>query len=353
MFTLLAFALAALALAFVLAPMAIARPSEAGAPAEARFYRAQLDEVRREAERGDLSQDEAEGARAEAARRLLRLDSRAEEATIAAKGPSRALAFAVCLLAVGGAGALYRHIGSPAAPDLPLAARSQEIRDNSMAAALAKIEAHLRDAPDDERGWEVIGPVYMEAQRFEDAAHAFREALRLKGASPALSLRLGEALVSASGGKMTPDAIQAFSDVLQRAPKDPEARFYLALAAEQGGDKDKAAALLAALAADAPKDAAWLPAVKDELAKLGGAAAPAAAQDQGAMIQGMVEGLAKRLAANGGSAEEWGRLIRAYVVLQRPADAVKALADARRAYAADPAALAGFDALAGELKIAQ
>ena len=353
MFTLLAFALAALALAIVLAPLVIARPTEPGASAEARFYRAQLDEVRQEAARGDLSQDEADGARAEAARRLLRVDSGASEAPAPAKRPPRLLAIAVSILAVGGAGALYFLIGSPAAPDLPLAARSEEIRDSSMAAALAKIEAHLREAPNDEKGWEVIGPVYMEAQRFDDAAHAFREALRLKGASPALSLRLGEALVSASGGKMTPEAIQAFSDVLQRAPKEPEARFYMALAAEQGGDKDKAAMLLAALVADAPKDAPWLPAVKDELAKLGAGAAPEGDTGQSAMIQGMVEGLAKRLAANGGSAEEWGRLIRAYVVLQRPADAVKALADARRAYAADAAALAGLDALAGELKIAQ
>ena len=353
MFTLLAFALAAVALAIVLAPLVMARPTESGVSAEARFYRAQLEEVRREAARGDLSQEEADAARIEAARRLLRADSRGSEAMEPSTRTPRIAAIAICLLAIGGAGALYLLIGAPAAPDLPLAARSEEIRDTSMAAAIAKIEAHLRDAPDDEKGWEVIGPVYMEAQRFDDAAHAFREALRLKGPSPALSLRLGEALVSASGGKMTPEAIQAFSDVLQRAPKEPEARFYMALAAEQGGEKDKAATLLAALAADAPPDAPWLPAVKDELAKLGASAAPGGDQGHGAMIQGMVEGLAKRLAANGGSAEEWGRLIRAYVVLQKPADALKALADARRAYGSDPAALAGFDALAGELKIAQ
>ena len=351
MFALMAFALAALALAFVLAPLALGRVAESGAVADARYYRAQLEVVRREAARGDLSDAEAEGARAEAARRLLRLDAAAPSAPAAGEGRARTFAIAICLLAVGGAGVLYRSLGAPATPDLPLAGRTEDVRDASMAEAIAKIEAHLKDAPNDEKGWEVLGPAYMEAQRFDDAARAFRQALRLKGGSAALSLRLGEALVSATGGKVTPEAVQAFADASQRAPANPEARFYVALAAEQSGEKDKAATLFSALVADAPKDAPWLPAVKDELAKLGASAPPSSAQDQGAMIQGMVAGLAKRLAASGGSAAEWGRLIRAYVVLQRPADAAKALADARGAYGADPTALAGLDALAGELKL--
>ena len=54
------------------------------------------------------------------------------------------------------------------------------------------------------------------------------------------------------------------------------------------------------------------------------------------MIGGMVSGLAERLAAEGGSAGEWSRLIRAYVVLGEQQKAQEALAAAEAAYAGKP-----------------
>jgi cytochrome c-type biogenesis protein CcmH len=45
------------------------------------------------------------------------------------------------------------------------------------------------------------------------------------------------------------------------------------------------------------------------------AAAELSPEDQQAMIGGMVAGLADRLATEGGTAQEWARLIRAYGVL--------------------------------------
>jgi cytochrome c-type biogenesis protein CcmH len=71
--------------------------------------------------------------------------------------------------------------------------------------------------------------------------------------------------------------------------------------------------------------------------------------ERDATIRGMVEGLAARLATNGGSLEEWSRLVRAYTVLREPEKARAALGEARKAFGADAAAMAGLDALAGEL----
>jgi cytochrome c-type biogenesis protein CcmH len=242
-------------------------------------------------------------------------------------------------MAIVAATALYRWTGAPGLPDLPLAARADAIKDQGLALAIARIEAHLKEAPDDEKGWEVLGPAYMQSDRFADAARAFREALRLKGPDRQLTLRLGEALISAEGGKVTAEALQA--------------QFYVALAAAQNGETDKALALFAALEASAPKDAPWIGAVRDQLAALrGGQAARSGGGDQASMIEGMVKGLADRLATKGGSRDEWLRLIRAYVVLNRPDAARTALADARKAYASDADALAAFDAIARELKIA-
>ena len=66
-------------------------------------------------------------------------------------------------------------------------------------------------------------------------------------------------------------------------------------------------------------------------------------------IGGMVNRLATRLASNGGGVDEWSRLIRAYAVLHEADKAKAALADARRALAPDPNAVASLDALAHDL----
>jgi cytochrome c-type biogenesis protein CcmH len=61
------------------------------------------------------------------------------------------------------------------------------------------------------------------------------------------------------------------------------------------------------------------------------------------MIKSMVERLATRLADQGGSIDEWQRLIRAYVVLGDKDKATAAAADARKALSADPASLKAID----------
>jgi cytochrome c-type biogenesis protein CcmE len=85
--------------------------------------------------------------------------------------------------------------------------------------------------------------------------------------------------------------------------------------------------------------------VRERIAKLGGEApepsasspapSPGAAiaamppAERETMIRGMVEGLAARLAANGGSLDEWSRLVRAYTVLHEPEKARLALGEVR------------------------
>ena len=354
MFALFAILLAVAAIGFVLAPLLLGAPDESSTPLEEAFYRAQLEEVGREAARGDLTPAEAEAARAETARRLLRFAGPPETLGPSAAAPWRRLAVATCLMAVLVGTAVYLHGGAPAAPDLPLAERDDFKEGAAVAEAIKRIEQHLRQSPDDERGWEVLGPAYMQAQRYDDAAAAFRQALRLKGPDVHLSERLGEALISASQGRVTPEVTATFQTVLAAEPANVEARFYLALGAEQGGDKEKALALFTAILNESPKDAPWLRSVRQQIAMLQSApdaTADADPQAQAQMIEGMVKGLADRLQTNGGSTDEWLRLIRAYVVLHRPDDAVKALADARKAYGGDTEAIAAFDALGRDLKI--
>jgi len=72
-------------------------------------------------------------------------------------------------------------------------------------------------------------------------------------------------------------------------------------------------------------------------------------EDQQAQIRGMVEGLAARLASDGGSADEWARLVRALIVLGET-DRARAIAtEAESVFASQPDALALIRAEAANL----
>ena len=63
---------------------------------------------------------------------------------------------------------------------------------------VGQVEAHLEQNPEDGRGWEVVGPVYMRLGRYDDAVKARRNALRLLGPTAEREADLGEALTGAA-----------------------------------------------------------------------------------------------------------------------------------------------------------
>jgi cytochrome c-type biogenesis protein CcmH len=345
----------------VLWPLSRAPARAAEERVEAKFYRDQIAEIERDRERGLLSPEEAEAAETEAGRRLLRTvaappasgDAMGEPALRRRRAASAIALSVVPLIAL----AIYGAYGSPQLPSQPLSARLQaEPQRIDLAAAIAKIEAHLAARPDDGRGWEVVAPVYVRTGRFDDAARAYASALRLLGETAPRLTSYGEALVGAKDGVVSSDARAAFEKALALDPADPKAGFYLAQAAEQDGDPARARGYYAGLIARSPADAPWLPLVRERLAKLpGGTAAETVASlsapDRQAAVRGMVEGLAARLETGGGSPEEWSRLVRSYTVLGERDKARSALDKARRAVAESPPQRDSLDALARELKL--
>ena len=332
--------------------------NDAAPASEAAFYKAQIDEIARDIDRGQLPESEAASARAEAVRRLLAAGAEAPRPAAAPKSRSRLAAAALVVIGVPAiAFPLYAMLGQPQMRDQPLATREPAAQaGDDMEAAVAGVEKHLIAEPGDGKGWAVLAPVYMRLERYEDGAHAYSEALRLLGEQPGLRAAYGEALVAAAGGVVTDKAREAFGKALAGDPSLPQARFYLALATEQDGRTADAIHAYEALVADAPPGAVWAGAVKSRLAALKGEPQSATAQapalgspEQKAMIEGMVTRLAGRLATNGGSLDEWARLIRAYTVLHQADKAKAALADARKALAPDSSAVANLDALARDL----
>ena len=350
-----------LAVLVALWPLAFRRARPPEAASEVGFYQAQLAEIDRDVDRGQLAQSEAAAARAEAARRLIA--ATASEAAGAAGGDDlkrRRVAAVLILIAIPlTALGAYGLLGRPDLPDAPLAERKADVASpEALEAAIAKIEAHLAATPDDARGWQVLAPVYMRMGRYDDAAKAFRQLLRLEGENGGRRADYGEALVAAAGGAVTSDARSEFDKALTDTPALPKARFYLALAVEQDGDTKKAIEQYQSLLDDSKGNAPWVSAVKSRLAKLKGEPAPpevatagveGMSADQQQMVRGMVERLATRLAKSGGGAEEWARLIRAYSVLHEKDKAKETLAAARTALAGDAKAGAGLAALARDL----
>lgn len=374
------------------ADAATAGPGEGATRAAASaVYRDQLAEIDAEHGRGLIGDAEAEAARVEIARRLLA--AAGTDGRTAVGAPVRgSLGFATMLVAVAlplVAIATYLAIGTPGQPGLPHASRVAPPGTAPIAQLVAQVEERLRQHPEDGRGWDVIGPVYMRLGRFREAADAYQRALRLVGESPDRLAGLAEAHVLASDGVVTEAARTAYARLAQLAPERMEPRFWLAVAAEQDGRFEDAAAAYAKLLSEGDEAAGWRPTVVERWraarTKLGQATdpppagkdapstaskdatvaskgkAPALAKEhvdaaetmtpdaRRQMIEEMVAGLDKRLSQDGRDLEGWQRLIRTYAVLGRRDDALAALKRAQAALAQEAASLEVLGALAKSL----
>ena len=325
------------------------------------LYKAQLAEIERDEAQSLVAPEDAKGAKAEAARRLMAAEAPGEPAPAASPKRVWLVSIAVLIFVPVLAISLYARIGHPELPDAPLSARlNTPPARMDLAVAIAKIEAHLVQHPDDGRGYEVLAPVYLRMGRAGDAVHAAHEALRLLGSNAERQELYGEALVSGANGVVTAEAKQSFEEAAAKDPSAAKAYFFLGLAAAQEGDRARAREIWGKLVAGAPQDAPWAQALRERMAALGAesgesqngvTASIEALPEAGQMnaIRGMVDRLAARLAQNGQDLEGWLRLVRSYTVLHEADKARSALIDAKRNLAGDPDAIARIEALAREL----
>jgi cytochrome c-type biogenesis protein CcmH len=377
--------LTAIVLFVLLRPLASAGSDDRSADAfDSAVYRDQLGEIESDRARGLIGEEEAEAARVEIARRLLTADSKAKAVggisgdAVRVRTATIAVAAALPLLALG----LYLVYGSPRLPDQPLAARLQDpSSDQNLEALVARVEARLREHPEEGEGWDVIAPVYMGWQRYADAADAYAQAIRLLGESAKRLSGQGQALVLANNGVVTEEARRALERAVALDQTLLEPRILLAIAKEQDGQYQVAVEDWRALLDKAPKDAPWREMVEKKIATAeahlsgkpvaeaddGPSQAPgpqsqqdpsaadvAAAQNMSpaerqAMIERMVQGLASKLDQDGSDLSGWLKLVRAYSVLERKDDALKALERAKTAFSGNTQALQQLDQLAAEL----
>lgn len=392
---------AAVVLPLVMALRAARGRALSGAASDIGVYRDQLSEVDRDLARGVLTDAEAEAVRTEVSRRLLEADRRAKEEGAESAGQIWPAAILVVASVVAGGLWLYSSLGAPGYPDLPMAERLAAL-DEAAANRMSQVEAEaqaapnmptipqgdarflelmdrlratLQERPDDLQGLTLLAENEARLGNFIAAREAHQRILSIKGdEATEIDLLMGiDIMVFGAGGYVSPEAEALIRQLLAMAPENPAGRYYAGLVMAQNGRPDRAFPIWRRLLEGSPPEAPWVPVIRAEIAGIAAAAGvdyqppplpgPSAAdmaaadamseEDRQEMIRGMVEGLAARLASEGGPPEEWARLITALGVLGETERAGAIVAEARDVFGGSAEALQLIDSAAARAGISQ
>lgn len=398
MFWIVTVALCAVVITLMARAVLHARTSGASeAEYDLQIYRDQLAEVDRDLARKVITDEEADQIRTEVSRRILDAD-RKREADTAPQAAGRATGPLLALLAVLTIGIsywTYISLGAPGYGDLPHQARleaAETIRANRPSQADAEAQAaearselpdlptgpndpdylelvdRLREAvaarPGEVRGLRLLASTEATLGNYAAAHDAQQKLVDALGADAQAEdfANLADMLILAAGGYVSPRAEQALAQALRLDPENGAARYYSGLLYAQTGRQDLTFRLWERLLAESPADAVWVPPIRDQIEEMAMRAGvnyelppeaapsgPSAAdianaqdmspEDRQAMIQGMVQGLSDRLATQGGTAQEWGQLIRALGALGNSDGAKAVYAQAQIVFQEDRSAL--------------
>lgn len=397
-------ALAGVVVVAIMAPFlrgGAVRAADTPAMHDLRVYRGQLEGVDRDLTRGIIAGDEAARLRLEIGRKVLEADRalqrEAGPVTRSVSAPVMAAVLAVLAVAAFG---LYQWLGVPGMPDEPIAAREAEAQrayaarpsqaeaeataaktmpappppDPEYAALVEQLRAAVAKRPDEPQGFALLAEHEARLGHPVAAEAAMRRLIALRGPQATADdhARLAGLMVEAAGGVITAESEAELAQALRMDPGQPQARYMQGLLMIQNHRPDRAFPIWRALLEEGPADAPWAAPIRrviTDLAWFAGepdyqppaenalpgpdAGAMAAAQtmseaDRQQMIQGMVANLEARLAGQGGTAQEWARLIGALHVLGNDAHAREILTEARGRFAAVPDALAAINAAAAQ-----
>ncbi|CUJ89686.1 cytochrome c-type biogenesis protein CcmI [Ruegeria denitrificans] len=377
---------------------------EPAAAYDLRVYREQLAGVDKDLARGVIGEADADRVRTEISRRILAADAQVQ-ARVDRTGPplwASVTAFAViALVVVGGAVWMYRQMGAAGLPDQPLSQRLEQAEilraerpsqteaeaaappaqlpplDESYANLLNQLRDTVAARPDDLQGHILLAQHEANAGNFPAAYAAQQRVIELSGDDiPADAFsHLAEMMILSVSGYVSPEAEEALRQALQRDPRHGPAQYYLGQMMVQIGRPDVGYRVWVDALGDAPAGAPWADAILaqlDELAFRAGvfnapeipaapgpsqgdvdAAAELTPEERQEMIKGMVNQLSERLATEGGSPEEWARLIAALGVLGEGQRAIDIKNEAMEVFAGNADAIELIDAAALQAGIAQ
>ncbi len=360
-------------------------------------YRDQLSEVDKDHARGVIGEEDAKRMKTEISRRILAADAQMQKAERGDTGGKRSAVVAAVILGLavlGGSFGLYYKLGAPGYRDMPLqdrAAEAQLRRENRDTQSVAetkvparapveagdefldlmtKLRAAVLENPNDLQGQELLARNEANLGNMPAAYAAQAKVIEIKGADVTAGDYVLHAnlLISAAGDYVSPEAEKSLNAALELDPFNNLARYYMGLMMWQTGRPDATFRIWDQVLRQSPNDAPWVPSIRTTITELGwyagvdykmpepvpthspdGLSGPTAedmdaagelsGEDRQAMIQGMVDQLSDRLATEGGTPQEWARLIGAYGVLGDTDRATLIWEEAQQVFAQVPEAL--------------
>jgi cytochrome c-type biogenesis protein CcmH len=251
LFWILAGALVAAALAFLLPPLLRRRAAapDARVAANAEIYREQLEELGAELQRGALTKDEHERATRELERRIVAEHAAGHAAAApqeARHRPLRPAAIAVAVLLPLGALLGYFLLGDPRGLD-PVATRPSD--EQQLRALVDRLTAHLKQKPDDPEGWALMGRALISMGHYERGAQSLARAVQLSPENRELLVEFIKALAIAGRAEFEQRnyaaAIGYWERILPFAP--PESEFARTVAESIAEAKQLAGATAASV----------------------------------------------------------------------------------------------------------
>ena len=191
--------------------------------------------------------------------------------------------------------------------------------------------------------------------------------------------QLAELMVISLEGYVSPEAETLFRKVLSVEKENGGALYYLGLMYANLDRPDLAFEIWRKLLNEGPDDAPWIPLIREQIKEVAWragknryevpsktkisksgptkadieASSEMETKERQEMISNMVESLANRLASEGGTSDEWARLIKALSVLGDSDRAKKIWAEALNIYNNSPADLRVINDIAKEIGISK
>ena len=375
--------------------------------ADLKFYKSQLSEIEKDIAKGAISPEEAEQLKVEISRRILK-NKNQSLLTFSFQSTNSRLKFAIILggfmsfLAFG----LYSSLGSFGYFDFSQKNRIEAAKllkdtrpsqqeawaalsdvktintpEGEMGKIITKLRKISQERPDDIVGLRYLIRTEASLNNFENAAVAQMSLVKLLGEKVLTEdlYQLAELMVISLNGYVSPEAEALFRKVLSQDEDNGGALYYLGLMYANLDRPDLSFEIWRKLLNRGPDDAPWIPLIRQQIVEVAWRAGnnryelptntivppngPTQADIEASnemtadgrreMISNMVEGLANRLESEGGTSDEWARLIKALSVLGESDRAKKIWAEALNIYNNSPADLRVINDTAKEIGISR
>jgi cytochrome c-type biogenesis protein CcmH len=284
------------ALAFVLPALFAHGRSKAGATDEAAnlaIYRDQLKELDTDLATGTLARQQYDEARRDLERRMLE-DLRGGQATAPAQDAGRhgtaiVAGMAVPLLAA----LLYFAVGNPRAIN-PQAAVEQNVTREQIEGMVGRLAARMKEAPEDLKGWVMLGRSYAVLDRYPEAVEAYANAVKRSPPDAQLLADYADTMAMAQGHNLLGEPERLIAQALKIDPDNVKALLLAGTVALEKHDFNAAIAHWERILKLVPSDSDLAVSVRDgiddarKLAGTGPKALPGKATPAPAAVSGTV-----------------------------------------------------------------